>query len=505
MSDTRRIAKNTLMLYFRQILIMAVSLYTVRVVLNVLGAEDYGIYNVVAGVVTMFGFLSGAMANASLRYFSVALQKNNREQLKITFNTTFQIYGLIVIIVVFLAETGALYFVNHKLVIAENRIQAANYIFQTSVVSFICTLFTAPYISIVVAHENMRAYSFLSVFEYILRLIFIIALNLLSFDKLIAYGFLRALVSFVILIFYSIFCHIHFCECKFCKIFDFKLFREIFSYSAWNLFGSVASVAKNQGTNILLNLHFGVLVNSARGISSQINVAVSSLLQNFNGAMRPQIIKQYAANKKDETLKLVFNGSKISFILMYVLSLPVLIEMQTILSLWLKNPPENSVVFSRLVIIDALFDSFNPPLNSLVQATGKIKLYQGVIFAILLMTLPVSYIALKIGEKAYFVMIIAIIMTFLSTVFRFFVAKKLIGFSLFLFFQKIVLPQLIIAIFVAAIALFVSGHFATGIARIFITGFVSTLLITLFEFFIGFSKTEKQLVLYKIKNWRNRK
>ena len=315
-SNSKRIAKNTLMLYFRQILIMLVSLYTVRVVLNVLGAEDYGIYNVVAGVVTMFSFLSGAMATASQRYFSFDLGKNDTEHLKTTFSVTFQIYLLLAFAIIVLAETVGLWFVNNKLVIPAERMNAANWIFQAAIVSFLLTLITTPYMACIIAHENMNVYAYVSIVEAGLKLAIVFLLKVLPYDKLIVYGLLLASVALINTSIYRLYCHKHYSECKFRFVKDRLLFKEIISYSGWNLFGTVANVAKNQIINILLNIHFGAIVNAARGIASQVNVAVSSFGQNFTTALRPPIIKSYASNEKESAFSLVFRGRKFTFFLM---------------------------------------------------------------------------------------------------------------------------------------------------------------------------------------------
>ena len=254
MSDSKRIAKNTLMLYFRQILIMLVSLYTVRVVLNVLGAEDYGVYNVVAGVITMFSFLSNAMATASQRYFSFDLGKNDNEQLKTTFSITFQIYILLALVVLFFAETVGLWFVNHKLVIPQERMLAANWIYQAAIFSFLLTLITAPYMADIIAHERMNVYAYVSIVEVGLRLVIVFLLKVLPYDKLIVYGLLHTTVSFINTSLYRLYCHKHYEECKFHFVKDVDLFKEIISYSGWNLFGTASTVVRKQGITILLNL-----------------------------------------------------------------------------------------------------------------------------------------------------------------------------------------------------------------------------------------------------------
>ena len=498
-SNTKRIAKNTIMLYFRQILIMLVSLYTVRVVLNVLGAEDYGIYNVVAGVVTMFSFLSGAMATASQRYFSFDLGKGDSEHLKTTFSVTFQIYVLLAFVVILLAETVGLWFVNHKLVIPAERMTAANWIFQAAIVSFLLTLITTPYMASIIAHENMNVYAYVSIIEAGLKLGIVFLLKVLPYDKLIVYGLLLAAVAFINTSIYRFYCHNHYEECKFRFVKDGKLFKEIVSYSGWNLFGASVGVAKNQILNILLNINFGAIVNAARAVSSQVNTAVVSFSQNFSTALRPQIIKAYAAEKKEECMSLVFRGCKFTFYLMYVFALPLVLEMNIVLKVWLKNPPEYAVIFTCLALIDAVVDSISYPLMTLAQATGKIKLYQGVVGGVLLCNLPVSYIALKLGAPAYSVMIISVCMTFLAFVLRLFIVKRLTSMSIVQFLLKTALPCMVVSIISAVVPCFIRIKLYEGWGSFFFVIFISVLCTSLSVLFIGMSKIERKAVFTKLK------
>ena len=498
-SNTKRIAKNTLMLYFRQILILLVSLYTVRVVLNVLGAEDYGIYNVVAGVVTMFSFLSGAMATASQRYFSFDLGKGDNEHLKTTFSVTFQIYVLLAAIVIILAETVGLWFVNHKLVIPAERMAAANWIFQAAIVSFLLTLITTPYMASIIAHENMNVYAYVSIVEALLKLGIVFLLKVLSYDKLIVYGMLLSTVAFINTSIYRLYCHKHYVECKFQFIKDSKLFREIISYSGWNLFGASVGVVKNQIINILLNIYFGAIVNAARAVASQVNSAVISFSQNFSTALRPQIIKSYATERNEECINLVFQGCKFTFFLMYIFSCPLIIEMDLILKIWLKNPPELAVIFTQLALIDAVIDSISYPLMTLAQATGKIKLYQGVVGGILLCNLPIAYIALRFGAPPYIVMIIAICITFVAFIVRLFIVKRLSGLSIKKFVIKTAIPCVIVAICASIFPGFFYLTLNKGWYSFFFIIFVSILCSILSVFFIGMSKNERLIVISKIK------
>lgn len=495
-----RVARNTLVLYFRQILIMAVSLYTVRVVLNVLGAEDYGIYNVVAGVVTMFGFLSGAMATASQRYFSFDIGKGDVEHLKKTFAVTFQIYVLLALVIVLVAESLGLWFVNAKLVIPEARLTAANWIFQAAIVSFLLTLITTPYMASIIAHENMNVYAYASIVEVALKLGIVFLLRVLPYDKLILYGLLLAAVALVNTSIYRFYCRLHYTECKVLFVRDGALFREIISYSGWNLFGAAVGVVKNQVINILLNLHFGTIVNAARGVASQVNSAVVNFGQNFSTALRPQIIKTYAAERKDETMSLVFRGCKFTFFLMYLFALPLCLEMKTILSLWLKNPPECSVCFTQLALVDAVIDSISYPLMTLAQATGKIKLYQGLVGGVLLCNLPVSYIVLKFGVPAYAVMIVAICITYTAFLVRLVIVKHLAQFSMKDFALKTALPCVVVALISAVAPALFALNFSENFLRLCLTTLISLCCTALCVLFVGMNRAERVAVIATVKN-----
>ena len=495
MSNTSRIAKNTLALYFRQILIMLVSLYTVRVVLNTLGAEDYGIYNVVAGVVTMFGFLSGAMATASQRFFSFEMGRKNEAGLPHIFSVTLTIYAFLSAVIVIFAETLGFWFVCNKLVIPLERLAAAKWIYQCAVISFLFTLMTAPYMSAIIAHENMSIYAYVSIAEAVLKLAVAFVLKIAVADKLILYGILLLFVAAINTGLYRFYCRRHYKECRFRLSWDKKLFSGMFSYVGWNLFGSSVGVFKNQIVNILLNQFFGSLVNAARAIASQVSAAVTSFSQNFSTAIRPQIIKTYAAEEKEECLSLTFRGCRMTFFLMYIFTLPLLLEMPFVLDVWLKNPPENAVLFARLVLIDALVDSVSYPVMTLAQATGKIKLYQSAVGGILLMNLPASYVCLKCGLPAYSVLVAAICITFIAFVVRLFIVKVLTDFSIRTFLMSVCLPIFAVAVLSAVVPAaaryFIKGEIMNFIGVVFLSvTFASASIL-----FVGMNKSERVSVL----------
>ena len=504
--DTKRIAKNTLFLYFRQMLIMGVGLYTVRVVLNVLGAEDYGIYNVVAGTVTMLGFLSGAMATASQRYFSFDLGRGDTEHLRTTFSVTLQIYALLALIVLLLAETAGLRFINHRLVIPSGRMAAANCIYQAAVVSFILTLLNAPYMASVIAHEDMGVYAYASIVETAMKLAVVFLLRVLPFDRLSVYGILLAAVAFLNTSVYRLWCRKKYEECHLRLIKDMELMREIAGYSGWNLFGAGVGVTKNQIMNILLNMRFGTMVNAARGIAAQVNSAVVSFSGNFTTALRPQIIKSYATDDKNASFHLVFRGCKYTFFLMYIFTLPLVLEMGGVLSIWLKDVPEWTVIFTQLTLIDALIDSIGYPIQTLAQATGKIRFYQGVVGGILLLNLPVSYMFLRFGFPAYFVMVVSIGITAIDMLVRILIVRIIARFPILQFFKESVIPCAIVTIVSAVVPGLLHWRFAEGTARIFITIPSSVFMTAASVWIFGMTSEERNSYLAFLKRyWRSGK
>jgi O-antigen/teichoic acid export membrane protein len=490
-SNTRRIAKNTLMLYFRQILIMLVSLYTVRVVLETLGAEDYGIYNVVAGVVTMFGFLSGSMAAASQRYLAFEIGRGDYEQLKRVFSLCLTIYVLIALAVLVLAETIGLWFVSNKLIIPPERKSAALWVYQFSIISFLFTIMVTPYMAAIIAREDMNIYAHMSIIETILKLGIVFLLRFMRWDKLPLYGLLLCAVTIISMGIYRIVCKHKYQECRFRFYWNKDLFKDIAGYTGWNLYGSIAWIFKNQIVNILINQFFNPAVVAARGIASSVNSAVSSFSNNFSVALNPQIIKNFAANQKTEMLCLMFRGAKGAYFLMYLFTLPIMIEMPFVLSIWLKSPPEYSVLFTRLVLLDTLINSVSYPIVAAIQATGKNKLQQIVQGSIFFLNLPISFIVLLLGFPAYSVMIIVICLTFITLVSRVIILRMLISFSVIQFFKKVIQPICIVSILSAVFPILLSLLWKQNLLRFFIITSISIISICVCIYLIGLSKAER--------------
>ncbi|MDR2798492.1 MAG: hypothetical protein LBB80_09120, partial [Treponema sp.] len=495
MANTRRIAKNTLMLYFRQILIMLVSLYTVRAVLETLGAEDYGINNLVAGVVTMFGFLSSSMATASQRYFAFELGRGNYEQLQKTFSLSFLVYIVIATAVLLLAETIGLWFINNKLIIPQDRMEAAHWIYQCSIISFLFTILVTPFMAAIIAHEDMNIYATVSIVEAVLKLGIVFLLKIIALDKLQLYGILLCVVTIINTGIYRSICKHKYQECRFRFYWNKGLFNELISYTGWNLFGSLAGIFKNQGVNILLNQFFNPLVITSRGIASTVNTAVVSFSQNFSTALRPQIIKNYASGYKDEFMLWMSRGSKATYFLMYLFILPLLLEMSTVLSLWIKNVPEYTVIFTRLILIDALIDSISFTIVTSVQAIGRIRLYQSVVGGILLLNVPLSWIVLFMGYPPYSVMIVGICLTFMAFILRLLIMRILIDFSILQFLKEILLPVCEVSVLSMILPIIFHVNLRQDLFRFFLVVGISIVSICGSVYLLGLTSIERYKII----------
>jgi O-antigen/teichoic acid export membrane protein len=474
---------------------MLVSLYTVRVVLNTLGAEDYGIYSVVAGAVTMFGLLTGSMANATQRYFSFEIGRENFERLRRIFSISLMIYVLIALIVLLLGETLGLWLVQHKLIIPPERKNAALWVYHFSVISFLFTILTAPYMAVITAHEDMNIYAYVSIADVILNLGAVFLLQFILLDKLQLYGILMCSVKCVTTAVYRTICVKKYRECKFRLYWDKHLFKELASFAGWNIFGASSGIFKLHAVNILLNQFFNPIVVAARGISSQVNTAASSLAHNFFTAIRPQIIKVYAAEERERMFRLMYGGVKAIFFLMYLFILPMVLETPAILYLWLKNPPDYSVWFIRLTLIDTLIESTSNPITAAAHATGKIKLFYFLLSGILLLNLPCSWIVLKMGCSAYSVMIARIILTATAFIVRLLLLKRLIALSIMNFFAKVLLPLFFVSVISLILPLILSMFLYESFLRLCMVCAASVISVCLCMYFVGLNNTERQIIV----------
>lgn len=494
-ANNRRIAKNTLLLYFRMFFIMAVSLYTSRVVLNTLGIEDFGIYNVVGGVVTMFSFINYAMASGTQRYLTFELGKGNFSQLRKIFNTSIYIHALIAGIIIILAETVGLWFLCNKMTIPADRMTAALWVYQLSILSSVVMIMSVPYNAIIIAHEKMSAFAYISVLEVILKLAVVYLLKIGGFDKLKLYAILIFIVQLFIRFVYSSYCSRYFHETKLLRIWESALFKEMLSFAGWNLWGNCAAVASTQGINILLNIFFGPVVNAARGIAVQVQVAVNQFSSNFQTALNPQITKSYAMGDYDYMHDLIFRSSKFTFFLLLILSLPIFIETETILKYWLNNVPQYTVTFIRLMLCITIIDSVANSLIISAQATGKVKLYQSVIGGILLCILPISYFVLKLGGNPTSVFIVHLCICCISFVVRLFIIRPLIKLSLISYLQQVISKCVGVSIGAILIPMLAYSLVPHSFFSFFLICAICVFCTSISIYFIGLNNSERSFIL----------
>lgn len=494
-NNNKRIAKNTLMLYFRMILTMVVSLYTSRVVLDTLGVEDFGIYNVVGGVVSMFGFLNGAMASATQRFLSYELGKGDLIQLRRVFNSTLIIHSFLALLVLILAETIGLWFLNNFLNINEDRMAAARWVYHFSVFSFMVKIIQVPYNSVILARERMSVYAYVSIIEVLLKLIVVIMLTSIAFDKLKLYGVLLFSVSFVVAGIYRIYTMRHFDETRLEMVKDLSLYKTLINYSGWTLFGAFSMIAKGQGISILLNIFFGTVVNAAQAVANQVYYSINSFVANFQIASNPQIVKSYASNNIEYMTNLIIRTSKFSFYLLFILTLPVLLEIDNILKIWLKVVPEFTAMFVILILINAWIDSFSGPLITAVNATGKIKLYQIIVGTLFTLNLPISFLFFKFGFSPISTFVVNIFITSLVFFIRLYLTKiQLPDFPAFLFIKEVVLRNIPIVFLAGLIPWLVKDNMQSSLQRIVLITLISIIASILIIYLLGLRASEKQFV-----------
>lgn len=502
MSVSKRVATNTLFLYIRLILTLGVTLFTSRVVLNTLGVRDYGIYSIVGGVVALFGFLNAAMASATQRYLAFDLGKNNFENLRKTFNSTILIHIGISVVILFFAETLGLWYVNAKLNVDPGRMTAVNWVYQFSVLTSIIGVMQVPYNAIIIARERMNVFAMLSIVDVILKLVIVYILLIIPADKLVFYSILVFSVTLLVALSYRVYCKFYFEECKFKYYKDKAYYKELLSYSGWNLFGNFAFVAKGQGINMVLNVFFGTIVNAAYGITMQVQSAINIFVSNFQLAFNPQIIKNYSQGNYNQTLTLIFQSCKFSFFLMLILISPVLLDTEFVMNLWLKTPPENTILFVQLSLIAVLIDCISGPLMVGAQATGNIKLYQIVVGTLVFLNLPISYLALSFELPAASVFVVNILISFIALGFRVFFLRGILKLNISSFFSQVLLRILLIG---GVWYLLLTGvkmvEFNANIQlEYMIRSVLLVSFLIMFIFLLGFNKKERMFIAQFVKS-----
>lgn len=496
--NNSRIAKNTIFLYFRMILLMAVSLYTSRVVLSTLGIDDYGIYNVVGGFIGMLAFLNGAMGGCTQRFITIALGKGNEDDLKKVFSTCVITHGMIALFVFVLAETIGLWFVLEKLVIPEGRMTAAMVVYQCSIVSSMVMIMSFPYNADIIAHEKMSAFAYISIFEAFANLGIVFVLSIGKIDKLILYAILLMIVKVLVISIYRIYCKRHFAESAFRWFFEKHLLKEMLSFTGWNLWGGLAGTLMGQGVNILLNLFFGPAVNAARGVAIQVQNAIQLFATNFQTALNPQIMKTYAAGELSDMHRLLFRSVKFTFMLLLCLILPVTMEIDYILKLWLKEVPEYTNVFVRIMLGISMVDAISNPFMTASAATGRVKVYQSIVGGVLLSIVPIAYITLKLGGAPYMVFTVHLCVALVAFVVRLFIIRNMINLSLFKYVREAILPCVYVALpSVGLVMIFKSilPHNFGGACGVVV---LSAMAVIVFSFMVGLTANERQFILSRL-------
>ena len=497
-ANNKRIAKNTLLLYVRMLLIMVVSLYTSRVVLNALGVEDFGIYNVVGGLVTMFSMLSGTLTAAISRFITYELGTGNQNKLIRVFSSSITIQLGLSAIILLLAETIGLWFLNCKMVIPEERLYAANWVYQLSLLTFVINLISIPYNATIIAHEKMSAFAYISIFEAISRLIVAYCIVISPIDRLIAYSILLTAIAVIVRIIYGTYCTKRFAECSYHFIFDKNLLKQMFSFAGWNFIGASSSLLRDQGGNIIINLFCGPAVNAARGIAFQVNTAINSFVSNFMTALNPQITKSYASGDKEYLMTLIFQGARLSYYILLLLSLPVIINTHYILQLWLVQVPEHTVEFVRLVLIFSMCESISSPLITAMLATGNIRNYQLIVGGFQMLNFPISYILLRFGAIPETVLFIAILISQFCLVSRLYMLRSMIGLKAKDFIKKVYFNVLLVTIISASIPIVLSLYLSESFTNFAFLCFITIVFTLIVEYFVGCTAKERSFVNKKI-------
>lgn len=491
----KKIFKNTMMLYARQILLLLVGFYTIRVVLDALGVEDFGIYSLVAGFVALCSFLSNSMTSVTQRFFSYALGKSDKYLLKSTFSVSIAIYvGIVVFVLVILSGPG-LWYVQNNLSIPETRFDATLLLYQYSVVTFVFTILSAPFLALIIAHEDMHYFALVSVVEAISRLVLVTFLVAMSGDKLELYGVMQLLISTAIFSVYFFICKIKYAECQFRKYYwSYKLFKDMCSFTGWTLFGQITTITRVQLITILLNQFFNPTVVAARAIATAISSKVNIFSSNFNTGMYPGIVKSYSSNSRDVLIPLVLNGSKLTFFLMWVLVLPLLIEMDSVLNFWLTEVPSQATLFTKLALIESLILSISLPLTTVARATGNIKRYEVYLGTLQLLIFVISFIILKAGQPSESVFIVAIFINIIMFFLRLYLVSKMIDIKQGLFYSQVCLPMTVVAFISGSFSWLISFHMPNGLVFTMISAMSSVAITTTTMYFFGLDKVWRKKI-----------
>ena len=497
MSDqnTHRIAKNTGLLYIRMLVMMVIGFITTRVMLQALGVDNYGINNVVGGLVSMFSMLSASLSGAVSRFFTFGLGRGDMKHLRVVFSTSINIHIVLAAIVLIAIETVGVWFLNHRMMIAPDRLGAANWVLQCSTVIFAINLLSVPYRAAIIAHERMSAFAYLTIFEATAKLLIVCAIYFYGGDKLKLLTMLNIIPAITSQVIYWRYCKHHFVECRYQYVYDKKLFGEIFSFAGWSFIGNTAGVMKNEGVNVVINTFFGASINAARGIAMQVNSMVMQFISNFTMALNPQIIKDYAAGKLERMHKLMFLGTRLSYYIFMILSIPIIFEIEIFLQVWLGEVPAHTILFTRLVLVLSLAEIISYTLITAQNATGKIKVYQMVVGGVLLLNLPISYLLLRWGCFPEVTVIVAIIVSQLCLIARLWFLRGMIDFPVRTFLVKVYCNVIAVTLLSLIVPVTCYMLIPPGAERFFVLCSLSVLSSAVVIYFVGCNQEERTMIV----------
>lgn len=496
--NQKRITKNAIYLYIRTFIIMLVSLYASREILRILGETDYGIYNVVAGIVIFCSFLNTAMASATQRYLTYALGKNDTNEVNKVFNISLLTHATIILATLIVGETAGLWFLNNQMNIPPERMYAAKWVYQLSLINFCLQIIRVPYNAIIIAHERMSFYAYISVVEALLKLSIIYLLIILPWDRIIVYSILGAIATLTINMVYLIFCKRKYPACQQNFYRDKHLYKELLSFSGWNMLGQMANVGAKQGLNILLNIFVGLTANAAIGIVHQVTMATNALVSGFQVAFAPQIVKLYASDQYKDLIKLIFNSSRLSFFLILIIGLPIIIFCDELLNVWLVEVPNYTIQFTQLFVIYYMIDALSNPLWTTINATGNIKRYQLWVSFLTLLNIPFAYVTLKLGGSPTTAVGIRVALNLLIHTIRIIYLKIIINFPIGEYTKRITVKILYITMLSSLFPIYLQKYNNGGFPSLFINVLLSVISISLIIFCIGLTHTERITIKAKL-------
>lgn len=498
--DNKRVAKNAFALYFRMFFTMGVTIYTSRVILNALGVEDYGIYNVAGGLISLFTFVNSSMNSTTQRYLNFALGKGEMVYVKRVFNTAIQQQIVISFFVLLLAETVGLWFFNEKMVIPDERRNAAMWVYQISLLSSLLTFIFVPYTSVIIAREKMTVFAYMSILTVTLRLTIAFLLLVSPWDRMIFYAVMHLMLELSIKLAYVRYCFKHFEEASLIRVFDQKLFKEMFGFAGWSFFGLFSSVMCSQGINMMLNVFFGPIVNAARGVANQVQIAVKEFVGNFQAAINPQITKTYANGELEKMHNLMYRSAKFSYFLLWIIILPIMLETDFLLKIWLKIVPDNAVIFTRLIMLISLVYAISNPCLIANQASGKVKNYQLISSTILIMALPCSYFLLSFNYPPYSVFLVQLFFEIVALISQMLLMRSIVNLNINRFIIKVALPIVVVTI-VSSIAPFIIYiNNQSCFIRLIVVCMTAVASVAIVTYSIGLTKEERSFIENIIKS-----